>query len=442
MAYLRVLCFKPMQTYYLCVILLGLCGCIIYLVIFTSARIFSPLDPRINGALYAGNLTVPGAGFVMALDYSDQLTGGGMNLFCLQCIAYSIEPQLVVVEPFVVQSTFGASLNLQNPSFETPWKGNAVRMSDVYDISKWLQYSKQECYAPLVSWEALLEAAPRNVVLVQHTWSDYCSLNKLEELYAPFFHLYKFRVVREVCFNFQSSGKLELWRYKQSIYGDLDPLNVTVVYDKWFGVDPNVKKFAVSISDSKCDKANIGPHLFYELHAVPSKKLFDHSALYISRFLSRDTDHMYIAVMLRLEQVLLSAPESASKRDILSKCLESIVKKWEYMKKTTGITQTFLTLDYGKYGSKGFQLHKYLDKQILDEKLESFLKTMGQGNLTLLESRISQVAGTENPGYIASLQKVISSKARCLITAGGGTFNAHAHVMHTRLYGKTCRIIL
>ena len=439
---LRLLCHSLMQTYYFAILLLGLCGACIYFFIYTTAEIGSPLDPCANEELYSEARNLSGAGFVMALDYSDQLTGGGMNLFCLQCLAYSIDPGLVVVEPFIVQSTFGAALDLRQPAAETPWKGNAVGMRSVYDMDRWLAFSKEKCFAPLAPWEALLEVAPRNVVLVQHTWNESCSLKAFRYTYSPFFRLYSFNVVREVCFNFKSTGDLELWRYKHSIYGDLEPTNVTLIYQKWLGVGKRVSKFTVSISDSHCEKESTGGPLFNQLHVSPSQALLAHADLYVSRYLGGVAQHMYIAIMLRVEQIFVSTSKRVNKLGLVSRCLTNLIKKWEYMKHTTKITQTFLALDYGKYGSKGFMLHNYVDRHTLEEKLSGLLSTVGQGSFPEWESRFQDVAGTENPGYIASLQQTIAGNARCLITAGGGTFQNHAFVIHKEKYAKTCHIRL
>ena len=430
-----------MQTYYLCVLLLGLCGTSLYFLIYTSAPIVSPLDPCINTHLYAEDRNLSTAGFVLALDYSDQLTGGGMNLFCLQCVAYSIDPSLVVVEPFIVHSTFGAALDLHKPATETPWKENAVRMSDVYDSKKWLAFSKSKCFAPLAPWEALLDFAPRNVVLVQHTW-DHCSLEEFKDTYSPFFKLYRFRVVREVCFNFKASGRLELWRYKHSIYGELDPTEVTVIYKKWLGVGKKIAKFTVSISDSHCEKEITGGPLFNELHVSPSNALSAQADLYASRYLGVVSEHTYIAVMLRLEQVFVSTSKRANKLNLVSRCLTNLLNKWKLMKHSTGITKTFLALDYGKYGSKGFLMRNYTNTMALEEKLSNLLSVMDQGSFSVWESKFQEVAGTENPGYIATLQQTIAGRARCLITVGGGSFQNHAFIIHRKKYGKTCHVRL
>ena len=435
---LQLLCFSPMQTYYLCVTFLGLCATCLYFLVYTSTQVGSPLAPCTNGGLFGGN--VSRSGFLMALDYSDQLTGGGMNLFCLQCLAHSIDPSLVVVEPFIVKSTFGASLDFRNPPFETPWKSNAIRLSDVYSIERWQQFSSKKCYAPLVPWETFLDSAPRSVVLVQHTWDGGCSLDRFQEKYSPFLMLYQFTIIRTVCFNFKTSGDLELWRYKYSIYGDLDPTNVTVIYQKWLGVGKDVTKYTVSISDSYCEKeATAGP-LFNELHVFPSQKLWSDAEKYSSRFLGGAKNNNYIGVMLRIEQVFVSTSRRVNRLNLVSRCLDNLIKKWKYMTQQSGISKTFLAVDYGKYGSKGFGIHNYMNQESLEGKLESLLRTMGQGNLSAWETRFREVTGTENPGYIASLQQAIASRARCLVTAGGGSFQNHAFMLHKKMYGKTCHI--
>lgn len=51
-----------------------------------------------------------GYGYILELDASHQLTSGATNLLCLQCLARQIDPKVMLVEPFVVNSTYGAVL--------------------------------------------------------------------------------------------------------------------------------------------------------------------------------------------------------------------------------------------------------------------------------------------------------------------------------------------
>ena len=432
---LRTLWSLPMQIYFLCLVAIGLGFSFVYY-LSVESQSYDLCSPY---TLLPGNDSR--TGMLLALDYSDQLTGGGMNLFCLQCVARFMDHHLQVVEPFIVGSTFGAPLDFRNPAGMTPWMAGVLRLGGVYNLTKWQSYSKEMCFARLVSWSKFVSTAPRNVVLVQHVWES-CSLDKYGEDYAPFFKLLNFRVVRKVCFNFQISGALSMLQYKRSIYGNLEPANVTVIFNKWLGVNEGVGKFQLSIKDSYCEKEVIGGPLFNDLHVTPSARLNLDVERYITQYLDNSEHNMYIAVMIRIEQVFVRLQKRANKLRHLSMCLDNIIKKWQLMKKGSSINSTFVALDYGRYGSKGFFLHTFMDRATLQRKLRDALQVLKQGTFQEWEDRFSEVTGTQNPGYIASLQQAVASRARCLITAGGGTFQNHAFVLHKKVYGNTCYVRL
>ena len=432
---LRTLWSSPMQNYFLCLVTVSLFFSFVYYLAIASQSydICSP------STLLPGNDSR--TGMLLALDYSDQLTGGGMNFFCLQCVARFMDHRLRIVEPFIVGSTFGVPLDFRDPAGMTPWMAGVLRLGDVYNLTKWQSYSKEMCFARLVSWSSFLNTAPRNVVLVQHVWES-CSLDKYEEDYAPFFKLFNFRVVRKVCFNFQISGALSMLQYKRSIYGNLEPANVTVIFNKWLGVNEGIGKFQLGIKDSYCVKEVIGGPLFNDLHVTPSAKLDHDVERYITQYLNKDGDNMYIAIMIRIEQVFVRTLKPASKLRLLSMCLDNVIKKWRLMKKGSSLNSTFVALDYGRYGSKGFFLHTFVDRATLQGKLRAMLQMLKQGTFQEWEDRFSEVTGTQNPGYIASLQQAVASRARCLITAGGGSFQNHAFVLHRKVYGNSCHVRL
>ena len=82
-------------------------------------------------------------GFVMALDYSDQMTGSSANVMNLQCFIGHHVKGVKVIEPFIHPkgSLFGVSLS---PSY-TMSQGyklkleeiNSVKLSDVLDINEY-----------------------------------------------------------------------------------------------------------------------------------------------------------------------------------------------------------------------------------------------------------------------------------------------------------------
>ena len=144
-----------------------------------------------------------GYGYILELDVSDQLTSGAANLLCLQCLARQIDPKVMLVEPFIVNSTYGAVLL---GSHDLLARENNVRLRDIYDIGEWNKFTQQHQYAEMASWEDFLEEAPRDVIVVQHQWSKCSAVMSLKKRFSPFFRLFQFQVVRYVCLQFRQSG--------------------------------------------------------------------------------------------------------------------------------------------------------------------------------------------------------------------------------------------
>ena len=103
-----------------------------------------------------------GSGYILELHASDQLTGGGMNLLSLQCLAGRLG-KAVLVEPFEVHGTFGVQLSGDEVDFA---RDNNVRLSDIYNMEQWNAYTDKRGYRRLASWEDFLQYAPRDVILV------------------------------------------------------------------------------------------------------------------------------------------------------------------------------------------------------------------------------------------------------------------------------------
>ena len=121
-------------------------------------------------------------GYVLAFMYSDQLTGGAVNLLSLMCLATELG-EVRVVEPFVVNSDFGLNASKR-------WT-EQLKFRDINDISIWKRYTSTKHYNPLVSYETFIKDAPRKVLLVQYrypcgdqtVWSmarDFCNMNGFE----------------------------------------------------------------------------------------------------------------------------------------------------------------------------------------------------------------------------------------------------------------------
>ena len=129
--FLRVARFFPLQTYYLCVVTLDMSLIASFFYLFSlHIPIFTLNEPCFISPFHHGNFSsfLP-PGFILALDYSDQLTGGAMNRLRLQRLAHRMDPMLVLV---TCRSTFGVSLDLNSPTQDSPWMKATLRMSDKY----------------------------------------------------------------------------------------------------------------------------------------------------------------------------------------------------------------------------------------------------------------------------------------------------------------------
>ena len=107
----------------------------------------------------------------------------------------------------------------------------------------------------------------------------------------------------------------------------------------------------------------------------------------------------------------------------------------------------FLTLDVGKYGSKSVEWVLGLSKYNLKNKSSDVITSVKKIVPALYgqkwtfkeweESFIKATDGIENPGYIASLQRTIASRADCLILMGGGDYHRLALHGYLELHPDT-----
>lgn len=150
-------------------------------------------------------------GYVLALHYSDQMTGSTLNLVSLQCWAHSLGPSVKVVEPFVRRSVLGLDnqhrINMNDTAASEGLK--SVALTDVYDEEKWKEFTTgHEGYSPLVSWDNFLEDSPRKMIVVERECMDHhkcmaCGDERIKDLLLSMEVLqsrYGFEVVHRICY--------------------------------------------------------------------------------------------------------------------------------------------------------------------------------------------------------------------------------------------------
>ncbi len=168
---------------------------------------------------------------VLSLDYWEQTGNALDSLFDLQCWANSVGIDKVL-QPTIKQvseSTF---------HFVANRKGSHFEFSDLFDIDHWNLMSVKRNNSPLTSMEYFVQHAIKEVLVVKIRYKDggNCTLDKTSKY--NFLPEEGFRVVRIACIDFNKvpSHGMEQSVFQDLIFGNLNPRNVTVLFDQWRGL--------------------------------------------------------------------------------------------------------------------------------------------------------------------------------------------------------------
>jgi len=398
-----------------------------------------------RGATYQGDIK-PGTpnttarGYVAVLKIYEQQTMASGNLLHLQCWAKSLN--LAVVKPFMIDSCLRTVLDATKLRM-------MMKLEDTLDIDDWNMYTEQKGYAPLVEWDHFLNHAPRKVIQVQLRYPLLSTVKEIKAKGIPFPHplegdLYKtgcpfrflgdksleflksrgFTVVRRVCFNFIHGDEFTLSQFRSHLLGNLDPSDVSILMNEWRGLGEHQR---VLIKERICKEE----HPFQE-RVKPSQKLVRTAERYARIYLGGQN---YLAIIARFEMTGLTQrvyDEGNDPHAIIPRCLKLTLEHWQKLKRDTGLNTTFLSIDIGKYGSISFDRKKYYGhlKEMMD-----FVTQVYGGKLAVheWEKTFERVAHSTDSGYIAMLQQVIVTRAKCILFVGGGTFQRHAYNLYRQL---------
>ncbi len=368
-------------------------------------------------------------GYVMSVSFWDQQTYSVGNILSLQC--WSAHANMAtVVEPFMIDSKFGAPITSEGRTRNR----STVPMSLLYDLGHWNDYSKRMKYSSLVTWEHFLRSAPRDTILVElrPIHRKRCSLEAFRNEYSDSLAPHGFRFVKEICFENTIGGyrnRLSMGNFTRLILGGRLPHEVTVIFTEWSGTTvPGV------VDLDKC----MSYHTNFNVIA-PSRAVLADADAYIDRYLGGSG---FNAVMLRVEWMVMNINQN-SIRHMVNSCFERTLKRLHAFQNQSGLNATFVAIDVGKYGSK---TNARLALDIVVNPVNYFLRTV-YGNSTSLEEWERTFEGQSDavsPGYVGFLQKVIATRARCLLLTGQGSFQKHALSMYTALHrpkGKVCYAI-
>lgn len=375
-------------------------------------------------------------GFIMAMHYSDQMTGASGNVMNLQCFVGHHLRGVKVVEPFLHPSgsTLGVGLS---PSFEkmSPHLLNMVKHSDIFDAREWADYAKSREYAPLISWKDFMKRTPKKLILVHHQWETRECNQSMINATKEFVTEHKFKIVRQVCINFVYMGVLTPRELLGEIYGDFSPNEVVVIINHWGGIMHNIEEYRFSVTRATSCYRRSDVRLYHH-----SKPLLDDVNEYSRRYMNNSSQ--YVAVMVRIEWLgihnklyRLSAEDQRIK---LMECFNSIYLKVNSLKAKMGLQGTLITMDVGKHGSTGLkdEWSPYVDISSLNEAVKGFFRTMLLNKDDWEDSFVS-VARFNVSGYIAVMQQELAANSVCLILVGGGTFQRNAKALYDEVHSLT-----
>ena len=380
-------------------------------------------------------------GYVLALHYSDQITGATANVLSLQCwVGHYLSDEVKVVEPFIIiGSVFGVSFS---PSMEeNPSETNSVTLYDLFDKKSWKNYCESNHYAQLEQWNNFIQHVPRKMILVQHTWLgfDPCSKDAMRNLTKEYVAKYNFEIVKEICIMFDKIGAVTSEEFKKLLYDGYNPSEVVLVFNRWGGIVDFVGDYRLTVKNTHCTRDRDNKRL------MPlNNNIIKDSKLYKQRYL-KGSSH-YLAVMFRIERFAsdnkLHTMSKNQQKQALTRCVGTIIDAVERVKKEHNLSQVFLAMDYGKYGSyffrpvKGVDPNERLDSDLLNPIVISFVEKLFGESLSLKqwEESFDSIVHHQTPGYVALVQKTIAANATCLLLAGGGTFQVTAENMYRELH--------
>lgn len=370
------------------------------------------------------------SGYILAVNYYEQQSMGSRNLFQLQCLAKYFN--LAVIKP-VMKDSF-----LRTP-LDDIRQNKYLKLEDFFNLEEWNTLTMKDAYAPLVEWQTFISEAPRDVILVQFNhpslhvlsqrrrsglvthgsqgmqYKSGCSTKWPTASDLSFIKQKRFQVVRKVCFNFYYGDRLTLNQFREHLLGSYSNHNVSIIMDNWRGLGSAQR---VLIRDT-CVKT----HRIQE-YIHPSQRLVRDANKYINTHMKGTP---FLAVMGRFEMSLLTV---RTKTSTISYCLQETISELQVFKNESGLSEIFLSVDIGRYGSKKWRTR--MDKELVRE-FEDFVSSMygNQVSPRIWESSFVTISKNKDAGYIGLLQKVIATRARCILFVGGGAFQRHAlHLYH------------
>ena len=377
----------------------------------------------------------------------------------MQCwMSYQGIADVSIVEPFIQDSVIGGLREGRSP----------VKFSNIFNLEAFNHISRAEGAPVIALYSTYLQQAPRRAIFVQFRryfcknncsvpppeliWAAGESSNECYQLtnettlvfsrgatvVAPVYHdghhYCYIRVVR-VYHMLYSHQAITSQQFRGVIMGGIPLRGVVLVLSLWR------TPWQVGI----CRSISLNPQKLKDSH-----HLLRAAEKYKEMF--QLVDGEYIGVMLRSEHAYLMIQSHIRFKTpsvyTMKQCLEEVVDKSRAaLAQQVDAHRVFVTADVGLFGTNSWNqsVHKGHKQDLpeLTQEVQGTVERLYEGSLTFTQwedSFTAVVGGLEDGGYVAALQRVIVSRAACLVLLGGGSFQrmSLASYLHQTQPWKQC----
>lgn len=347
-----------------------------------------------------------GRSYFVATSYWEQLLASTTNFLQFQCYVKTLGPHFSTIEPHIEaeRSIWGFSFGNK--------KHTNISLSQVYDMKTWHKLwpnFNPDRLAPIVSKQSIEDELTRFnkdvvFIVIRHRpctfdWNITRHLKDLEQ--------YKrLNVTRTVCANLKHLTSVA--DFNKMIFGDHPPKNTLFILNEWRGVGSGRS----NINIPSCFRIA----KYSEIR--PSKYILEDAETYANKYLGGFGQ--YISVSARFEKISKTYWRESQKtlRGDVRAAIQEAMTKLHSLKERNSVEKVHLAYDFGKYGSRTFEQHKFYNSSDL---LIKFQEDLYEGRLN--HSAYEQSYMTlkyQNRGYLAMVQMILSSKGKCLLKMGWG----------------------
>ena len=363
--------------------------------------------------------------FAYVHGYAGQQGSGIRSLSVFQCFLTSLHGKnALIAEPMFKDSYFYTYTN------------SNLTFSSLLDFNYFNEQSRKIGYPEMINHDEFTRDSPRYAVYILIRGLSRTSLQRiiwqaptinnslmcLENDDIPKLSAKPYGKLQAVCSRKCVVRVVELWatsipgkcassvnNIRRIIFGDLSPKEVTLIFN-YFAF----YKYPPLANTMDCTKTKQTRVQFR-----PSEKIIRDAQAYKDTFLGGENR---LAIMLRIERIVIS---SHNHLIAVKKCFNEVI---ELKKKLAAKYNPLVTIDVGGEYGTGTSKDKSLRGSVQEYSIKAF-ESLYNNTWSVSDwekSFVKAAGGVTDRGYIAALQRVLASRADCLVLVGGGDFQAMA----------------